>query len=509
MCSGGVAVKRKAWSNMKIGFDNLSYMEKQTEQILERVERFNHKLYLEFGGKLFDDYHAARVLPGFDVNGKILLLEKMKDNIEIILCISAADIERNKIRDDWGITYDMDALRLVDSIRKMGLYLSSIVITLYHDQPSADMFKNKLERRGEKVYVHRFTKGYPTNIDLVVSDVGYGANSYIETTKPLVVVTAPGPGSGKLATCLSQIYHEHRRDIYAGYAKFETFPIWNLPLQHPVNLAYEAATADLSDVNALDPYHLETYGETTVNYNRDIEVFPIIKNILARIAGMDKVYNSPTEMGVNMAGYCITDDETVREAAKQEIVRRYFKTWCHYKEGRMGTNSVEKIDIIMKQLGITPEYGLVVIPALEKSAQNKCPAMALMLGDGSIVTGRATNVLTAASSLVLNCVKRLAGIPDEIHLIAPAVLEPMLTLRTKILYEKNPLLNLEEVLNALSICAATAPSAEKCLYKLRDLKGCEAHSSHMLSKADESALRKLGITVTCTPEFPSDDLYHT
>ena len=492
----------------KVGFDNSSYMEKQTEQILKRVERFHHKLYLEFGGKLFDDYHAARVLPGFNVNGKILLLEGLKEKTEIIICISAADIEKNKIRDDIGITYDMDALRLIDAIRKMGLYISSIVISQYNDQPSADMFKNKLEHRGEKVYIHKFTKGYPTNIDLVVSDKGYGANPYIETTRPLVVVTAPGPGSGKMATCLSQIYHEYKKGINAGYAKFETFPIWNLPLNHPVNLAYEAATADLNDVNVLDPYHLETYGESAVNYNRDIEVFPIVKNILVRIMGNEDVYKSPTDMGVNMAGYCITDDEAVREAAKQEIVRRYFRTWCSYKEGRLGIGAVEKLDIIMKQLGITPEYGLAVSPALEKSEQSKCPAMALILPDGSVMTGRTTNVLAAASSLVLNCIKQLAGIPDDIHLISPAVLEPMLMLKEKILCDKNPLLSLEEVLNALSICAATDLSAEKCLLKLHELKGCGAHSSHMISKSDESALKKLGVNITCTPEFPTDDLYY-
>ena len=493
---------------MKIGFDNKSYIEMQAEQIQKRIEKFNHKLYLEFGGKLFDDYHAARVLPGFDVNGKILLLEKLKDKTEIILCISASDIEKNKIRDDLGITYDMDTLRLVDNIRKMGLYISSIVITQYSDQPSADMFKSKLEHRGETVYVHKFTKGYPTNIDLVVSDMGYGANTYIETTRPLVVVTAPGPGSGKLATCLSQIYHEHKRNILAGYAKFETFPIWNLPLRHPVNLAYEAATADLNDVNAFDPYHMEAYGESAVNYNRDIEMFPIIKTIFAKITGLEEVFKSPTEMSVNMAGYCITDDETVKEAAKQEIMRRYFKTWCSFKEGRLGFDAVEKIDLIMKQLGITPEYGIVVSPALQKSEQNKCPAMALMLNDSSIITGRTSNILAAASSLVLNCVKKLAGVPDEVHLIAPAVLEPMLFLKENILCDENPLLSLDEVLNALSICAATDDTAKKCLFQLKGLKGCEAHSSHMLPKADETALRKLGVNVTCTPEFPSSNLYY-
>ena len=495
---------------MKTGFDNSSYIKKQTEQILKRVEQFNRKLYLEFGGKLFDDYHAARVLPGFDANGKISLLKKLKEkiDIEIILCINAEDIERNKIRADFGITYDMDALRLMDSIRKMGLYISSLVISQYNGQASADVFINKLEHRGEKIYVHKLTKGYPANVDLVVSDEGYGSNPYIETTRPLVVVTAPGPGSGKMATCLSQLYHEHKRNIKSGYAKFETFPIWNLPLDHPVNLAYEAATADLNDVNAIDPFHLETHCEKAVNYNRDIEVFPIVKNILARIMQTDEVYQSPTDMGVNMAGFCITDDELVREAAKQEIIRRYFRTWCYYKEGRLGIGAVEKLKSIMWQLGLSPEYGLAVSPALEKSQQNKCPAMALILHDGSVITGRNNDVLVAASSLVLNSVKKLAGIPDDIHLISPIVLEPMLMLKEKILHDKNPLLNLAEVLNALSICAATDPSAEKCLFKLHDLRKCEAHSSHILPKADENMLKKLGVNVTCTPEFPSADLYY-
>ena len=492
---------------MKTGFDNTSYIKTQTEQILKRVEQFNHKLYLEFGGKLFDDYHAARVLPGFDVNGKILLLDELKDKTEIIICINAADIEKNRIRADWGITYDQDVLRLIDSIRRLGLCISGIVISQYKDQPSAEIFKNKLERRGETVYIHKPINGYPMNVDYVVSEKGYGANPYIETTKPLVVVTAPGPGSGKMATCLSQIYHEHQRNIKAGYAKFETFPIWNLPLKHPVNLAYEAATADLNDVNAIDPYHLESYSEMAVNYNRDIEVFPLVKAMLSKIMGTGEVYRSPTEMSVNMAGYCITDDEAVKEAAKREIVRRYFRTWCFYKEGRLEIGAVQKLEIIMKQLGISPEYGLAVRPAIETSEQFKCPAMALILRDGRVMTGKTTNVLDAASSLVLNSIKKLAGIPDDIHLISPAVLEPMMMLKEKILHDKNPQLNLEEVLNALSICAATNSSAEKCLLKLPDLKGCEAHSSHIISQSDDNTLKKLGVNVTCTPEFSSDDLY--
>ena len=493
---------------MQAVFDYTAYMEKQTEQILARLNQFNQKLYLEFGGKLFDDYHAARVLPGFHVNGKVLLLQKLKEKTEIIICINAADMESNKMRADLGITYDMEVLRIIDGMRKMGLYINSVVISQYKDQPQADVFKNKLEQRGEKVYIHRPIKGYPMNVDLIVSDEGYGSNPYIETTKPLVVVTAPGPGSGKMATCLSQVFHEHARNIKAGYAKFETFPVWNLPLNHPVNLAYEAATVDLNDVNGIDPFHLETYGETAVNYNRDIEVFPLVRNILVKIMGTDKVYQSPTDMGVNMAGFCITDDGLIREAAKQEIVRRYFKTWCYYREGLLEISAVEKMDIIMKQLGISPEYGVAVSPAREKSEHEKCPAMALVLQDGSVVTGKTTNALAAASSLVLNCIKKLAGIPDDIHLISPTVLGPMMMLKEKILNDKNPLLNLGEVLNALSICAATDPSAEKCLSKLHDLKGCEAHSSHIISKSDENTLKKLGVNITCTPEFSSNDLFY-
>ena len=492
---------------MKTGFDNAAYMEKQTEQILKRAGQFNHKLYLEFGGKLFDDYHASRVLPGFDVNGKIQLLQKLKDKVEIIMVISAADIEKNKIRADLGITYDMDALRLIDNIRKMGLSINSIVISQYKDQPSADIFKNKLEQRGEKAYIHRPIKGYPSNIDLVVSDNGYGSNPYVETIKPLVVVTGPGPGSGKMSTCLSQIFHECKKGVNAGYAKFETFPVWNLPINHPVNLSYEAATADLNDVIGIDPYHLEAYGETAVNYSRDIEVFPLVKTILSKIMAADKVYRSPTDMGVNMAGFCITDEDKVKEAAMQEIVRRYYRTWCEYKEGRLKNGAVEKLEIIMNQLGLSPEYRLAVKPALEKSADSKSPAMALILNDGSVITGKNTIALAAAASLVLNCIKKLAGIPDDIHLISPAVLEPMMKLKEKILNDKNPLLSLEEVLNALSICAATDPTAEKCLSKLGDLKNCEAHSSHILSKSDENTMKKLGVNITCTPEFSSDDLY--
>ncbi|MCL1904467.1 MAG: DUF1846 domain-containing protein [Oscillospiraceae bacterium] len=492
---------------MGIGFDNSLYMKKQTEEILKRVGRFQDKLYLEFGGKFFDDYHAARVLPGFNVNGKILLLQEMKEKTEIIICINAADIEKNKIRADLGITYDMDCLRLMDLIRNMGLYISSVVISRYTEQASAAMFKNKLERRGERVYLHKTINDYPMDAELAVSDDGYGANPFVETTKPLVVVTAPGPGSGKMATCLSQIYHEHKRGVLAGYAKFETFPVWNLPLNHPVNLAYEAATADLNDVNSIDPYHLEKHNKVAVNYNRDIEAFPLVKNILAKIMDKFDIYQSPTEMGVNMAGYCITDNEAVEAAAKQEVIRRYFKTLCDYKEGILEIASVGKIEKIMKQLELSPENRRPVKPAVEKSEDNDCPAIALILRDGSVITGRTTGLLSASASLVLNCVKKTAGIPDDIHLIAPFVLEPMLTLKEDILHEKG-LLNLVEVLNALSICAATDSTAEKCLHKLPELRGCDAHSSHILPKPDEHALKKLGINVTCTPAFSSENLYY-
>jgi len=406
----------------------------------------------------------------------------------------------------------MDCLRLIDKIRNMGLYVSSIVITQYTQTTpllsGADIFYNKLRHRGENIYIHKPINDYPMNAELAVSDNGYGANPYIETSKPLVVVTAPGPGSGKMATCLSQIYHEHKRGIKAGYAKFETFPVWNLPLNHPVNLAYEAATADLNDVNCIDPYHLEAYGKVTVNYNRDIEVFPLVKNILAQIMGNERTYKSPTDMGVNMAGFCIADGAAVKEAAKQEIIRRYFKTLCYYKEGCLSFSAVEKLEIIMKQLELTQGHRPQVLPAMEKSRQNKCPAAALILHDGSIVTGRTTDILSASSSLILNCIKKLADISDDIHLIAPFVLEPMLMLKEKILCDNNPLLSLEEVLNALSICAATDPSAKKCLSRLQQLKGCDAHSSHILSKSDESTLKKLDINITCTLEYSSNDLYY-
>ncbi len=492
---------------MKAGFDNQLYVEKQTSNILQRIDRFS-KLYLEFGGKLFDDYHAARVLPGFDVNAKVRILQQLKDQAEIIFCISAGDIESNKIRADFGITYDMDVLRLIDNLRGMGLYINSVLITQYAEQPAADLFRMKLERRGVKTYVHKFLKGYPAQIDVIVSDDGYGMNPFIETTRPLVVVTAPGPGSGKLATCLSQLYHEYKRGVKAGYAKFETFPIWNLPLKHPVNLAYEAATADLNDVNMIDPFHLEAYGSTAVNYNRDIDAFPIVKAILSRITGNDSYYRSPTDMGVNMAGYGIFDDEVVRQAACQEIIRRYYKAKCDYKQGRTNDETVQKILMIMKQLTLTPEDRRPVAPALAKARQAKGHAMCIVLKDGRVITGRTSELMAAPASCVINAIKVLAGIPDEMKLISPIILAPILKLKKDVLTDRDSVLDLEEALIALSICEATNPMVEVAMERPGELQGCEAHSTCMLPQSDEGVLRHLKLNLTCEPEFPSDDLYY-
>jgi len=492
---------------MQIGFDKDKYLRMQTEQILKRIGRFDNKLYLEFGGKLFDDYHAARVLPGFDVNGKVRLLHTLRDKAEIIFSINAGDIERKKIRADFGITYDMDVMRLIDNLRNWDIDINSVVITQYNGQPSADIFRKKLEIRGVKTYIHRLIEGYPTNLDLIVSDEGYGANPYIETTKPLVVVTAPGPGSGKLATCLSQLYHEYRRNVKAGYAKFETFPIWNLPLKHPVNIAYEAATADLRDVNMIDPFHLAAYGETTINYNRDIEAFPVLKTILTKITGDDSVYMSPTDMGVNMAGYGITDDAAVQAAGRQEVIRRYFKASCDYKQGIVDSGTAQRAEMIMLGLNLGPEDRRVVRPARAKAGLAAAPAMALELPGGRIVTGKASALMNAPSSALLNSIKVLSGIADEIHLISPVVLEPILQLKEEVFGSRDARLNLEEILIALGISAATNPTAQLALTKLKCLKHCEAHSSYMLSQTDEGILRKLGINLTSEPEFPSEDLY--
>lgn len=489
-----------------IGFNSDLYLELQTEQIIKRISSFDNKLYLEFGGKLFDDFHAMRVLPGFDVNAKVKLLHKLRDTAEIIFCIKAGDIERNKIRADIGITYDMDVMRLIDNLRSWDLDINCVVITQYSNQPAADMFREKLIRRGVKTYTHTFTKGYPTDVKTIVSDEGYGANPYIETTKPLIVVTAPGPGSGKLATCLSQMYHEYRRNIKAGYAKFETFPIWNLPLKHPVNLAYEAATIDLKDVNMIDYFHLQAYGKTAVNYNRDIEVFPVVKTILNKITG-ESMYSSPTDMGVNMVGFGIVDDEAVKEASRQEVIRRYFHAQSDYKRGLVDLETAQRIELLMNELSLSPTDRKVVEPARDKAAKEGVPALALELNNKQIVVGKTTSIMNAAASVVLNAVKLLADISDEIHLISPVALEPIVALKKNILANKNPILNLEEVLIALSISAAINPTAQLAMSKLVCLKNTEVHSSNILSKADEDILRKLGVNFTSEAEFPTKDLY--
>lgn len=485
---------------MKIGFDNALYVKKQTENILKRAEMFDNKLYLEFGGKLFDDLHAARVLPGFDANVKTKILCNLKDKMEIIFCIGAPDIEKNKIRSDFGITYGNELLRLMRNLRELGLLINSVVITQYKEQPAADIFRKQLERMGEKVYVHKLTKGYPNDVDTIVSDEGYGANPYVETTRPVVVVTAPGPSSGKLATCLSQLYHEYKRGIKAGYAKYETFPVWNLPLKHPVNIAYEAATADLNDRNMLDFFHLERYGISSVNYNRDLEVFPVVKSIISRILGED-LYNSPTDMGVNMVGYAISDDAVVQDAAKQEIIRRYFKTYNEYKNGTADLETAHRVEILMKEIGCTPTDRKTVTPALEKAQTYGCPAIAIELQDGTILTSRDKNNLYAPAGVVMNAIKYLAGIDDSVNLIAPNAIEAILKLKKENLQAKSNKINLEEALIALSFSAATNPTVEKALEKLNMLAGCEAHSTVMLPESSLTIFRRLGINITCEPVF--------
>lgn len=490
-----------------IGFDNEKYLTMQSEHIKERLSRFGDKLYLEFGGKLFDDYHAARVLPGFAPDSKVKMLLQLKDEAEIIIAIKAADIEKNKVRGDLGITYDLDVLRLIDAFRSIGLYVGSVVLTQYAGQPSADAFITRLEKLGVKAYRHYPIAGYPANADLIVSEEGYGRNEYIETTRSLVVVTAPGPGSGKMATCLSQLYHENKRGVHAGYAKFETFPIWNLPLKHPVNLAYEAATADLNDVNLIDPFHLEAYGVTTVNYNRDVEIFPVLEAIFKQIYGACP-YKSPTDMGVNMAGNCICDDAACCDAAKQEIMRRYYAEACAFRQGLSSEDGVLKIKLLMNQAGITPEIRPVVGAALAKAEATSAPAAALELPDGRIVTGKTSSLLGASSALLLNCLKILGNIHDSIPLIAPIIIEPIQHLKTAHLGNTNPRLHTDEILIALTICAATNPTAELAMQQLGKLRGCEAHSSVILSGVDIGVFKKLGVNITCEPQYQSKKLYH-
>lgn len=500
----------------RIGFDNEKYLNEQSAEILKRVQRFNDKLYLEFGGKLLYDYHAARVLPGFDPNVKMRLLQKMKDKIDVILCIFAGDIERKKVRADFGITYDADSLKTIDDFKEWGIAIKNVVVTRYDNQPSAKAFINKLERRGIKVYTHKFTKGYPTDVDLIVSDEGYGANEYIETTKPIVIITGPGPGSGKLATCLSQLYHEYKRNIKAGYAKFETFPIWNLPLNHKVNIAYEAATVDLKDVNRIDHHHLEAYNEKTVNYNRDIEAFPLLKRIIEKITGGESFYKSPTDMGVNRAGFGIIDDAAVQEAAHQEIIRRYFRCTCEYAVGYLDLETLERSELIMNNIGAKVDERSVVIharaAAKEAEAKGKgndgiyCGA-AIELKDSKIITGKNSQLMHAASSLILNTVKHLAGIPDTLHLIPENVLDSIKFLKKEVLKGRMVSLDLDETLIALSISAIYNPAAKMAVEKLKELQNCEIHITHIPTPGDEAGLRKLGVNLTSDPNFSSKNLF--
>ena len=495
------------YPTINVGFDNDKYLAMQSEHIRERIAQFGGKLYLEFGGKLFDDYHASRVLPGFAPDSKVKMLLQLKEQAEIVIVINAADIEKNKVRGDLGITYDQDVLRLIDAFRAIGLYVGSVVLTQYGGQSAADAFQSRLASLGVTVYRHYPIAGYPSDVEHIVSDEGYGKNEYIETTRPLVVITAPGPGSGKMATCLSQLYHEHRRGVAAGYAKFETFPIWNLPLKHPVNLAYEAATADLNDVNMIDPFHLEAYGVTTVNYNRDVEIFPVLAAIFEEIYGRCP-YQSPTDMGVNMAGNCIIDDEACREASRQEILRRYYAERCAVRQGLANGEGVYKIKLLMNQAGITEADRPVIAAALAKAAETQQPAAAMQLPDGRCITGKTSALLGASAALILNALKALGNIQDDIHLISPIIIEPIQDLKIHHLGNHNPRLHTDEILIALSICAATNPTAALAMQQLPKLRGCEAHSTVILSGVDSTTFKKLGVNLTCEPQYQTKKLYH-
>ena len=491
----------------KLGFDNNKYLAMQSDHIRERISQFGDKLYLEFGGKLFDDYHASRVLPGFEPDSKLRMLMQLSDQAEIIIAVSAADITKNKIRYDLGITYDVDVLRLIHAFTDRGLYVGSVVITHYSDQPAILQFKTKLEKMGIRVYRHYTIDGYPSNIPLIVSDDGFGKNDYIETERPLVVVTAPGPGSGKMATCLSQLYHENKRGIKAGYAKFETFPVWNLPLKHPVNLAYEAATADLNDVNMIDPFHPEAYGTTTVNYNRDVEIFPVLNAIFEKIQGTSP-YQSPTDMGVNMVGNCICDDAVCCAASRMEILRRYYTACVERLRGKAGDEPVRKLELVMQQASVTPDICPAVSAALLKAETTGGPAGAMVLPDGRVVTGKTSDTLGAASALLLNALKAVGGIGDQFELISAQVLEPVCRLKTQYLGHKNPRLHTDEVLMALTISALTNPLAELAQQQLPKLRGCDAHFTVILSEVDENLLRRLGINVSCEARYETKKLYH-
>lgn len=502
----------------KIGFDNEKYLKEQTSAILKKVKQFNNKLYLEFGGKLIFDYHAARVLPGFDPNVKIRLLQKLKDKADIILCIYAGDIERKKVRADFGITYDVDALKLIDGLKEWGLNLLAVVITRFTNQPSAIVFKNKLERQNIRVYTHPPIKGYPNDVELIASNNGYGKNHYIKTSKPLVIVTGPGPGSGKLSTCLSQLYHDYRRKNISGYAKFETFPIWNLPLEHAVNVAYEAATADINDYNMIDPFHFSTYKKISINYNRDVELFPVLSSLLENITGKPSIYKSPTDMGVNRAGFGIINDNAVTEAAKQEVIRRYFRYTCEYVLGFVEEVTILRIKELMKKLCIKPEDRKVVMPARRSALQAKrknkgnegifCGA-AIELKTGAIITGNNSTLLHAGSSLILNALKHLANMRHDIHILSPVVIKSIGNLKKNILNSEKPSMDLEETLIALSISATTSSAAKVALEKIKELQGCEIHMTHIPTPGDEAGLRKLGVNLTSDPNFSSKNLFIT
>ena len=491
----------------RLGFDNEKYLEMQSEHIRSRISQFGGKLYLEFGGKLFDDHHASRVLPGFHPDSKIRMLMQLKEQVEIVVAVSAMDLEKSKVRGDLGITYGSDTLRLIDTFRSFGFQVGSVVLTRFSGQSAAELFQSQLENLGVRTFLHFPIDGYPYDVEKIVSDEGFGQDEYIETTRPLVLVTAPGPGSGKMAVCLSQLYHENKRGIQAGYAKYETFPIWNLPLKHPVNLAYEAATADLNDVNMIDPFHLEAYGVTTVNYNRDVEVFPVLKTMFEHIAGVCP-YQSPTDMGVNMVGYCIIDDDAVCQASKEEILRRFYTEQARYRKGRTDGSSIYKIELLMKQLGLTGESRAVVPPALEVAERTGEPAAAMEMPDGKILTGKTSELLGCSSALLLNALKYLGGIPNDVHLISPEVIEPVQNLKVNVLGNKNPRLHIDELLVALSICAVTDSNAKQAVAQLQKLRGCEVHTTVILSEADEDSFRRLGVRLTSEPKYQTSKLYH-
>lgn len=500
---------------MRIGFDNEKYLREQSQYILERVNNFD-KLYLEFGGKLMYDLHAKRVLPGYDENVKVKLLQRLKDQAEIVICVYAGDLERNKMHGDVGLPYHLEVLQLIDNFRNLGLLVNSVVMTRYAKQPAATAFINKLKQRNITVYKHQATKGYPTDVETIVSPEGYGKNPYIETTRPIVVVTGPGPGSGKLGTCLSQLYHEYQRGKVAGYSKFETFPVWNVPLKHPLNVAYEAATADLKDVNLIDNFHLEAYGDVTVNYNRDLEMFPVIKRIIEKITGKDSIYKSPTDMGVNRVGFGIVDDEVVAQASSQEVIRRYFKAAVGYKKGECDLETMERCRLLMEELNLKEEDRACVTPARnyamtikkKEHSQDNMAVIATELPNGTVITGKGSELMNCTSAMLLNAVKHLAGIDDDIYLLSPSVLEPVIDLKKNTLHNKHGALNCEDILMMLSICAVTNPVAQVALSKLHLLTGLQAHSTVILSEADLQTLRKLGIDVTCDPIYPTSDLFY-